>query len=84
MKHVGVREDEIRRPADQGAFRVGRVAVVDGRAELGQLEFADLAELVASEGLRREEVQGRPPLLLEDTPGEMQVVHERLSARGPR
>ena len=57
MEHVGVRQHEVRVRPDQRPFRPRRVAVVDGRLELRELQRADRAELVARERLRREEEQ---------------------------
>ena len=84
VEHVGVRQHEVRVRPDQRAFRPRRVPVVDGRFELRELERTDRAELVAREGLRREEEQRRGFRDGERGVGERELVHERLPAGGPR
>ena len=78
VEHVRVRQDQIRVAADEGTFGLRRVAVVDGRADLGELQLADLPQLVARERLRREQVQGGPLLVGDGGAREREVVHEGL------
>ena len=57
VQHVRVRQHEVRVLPDQRPLGLRRVAVVDGRSDLRQLERAHRAQLVARERLRREQVQ---------------------------
>ena len=81
MEHVGVRQHEVRVLADQRPLGLGRVAVVDGRPDLRQLQLADLAQLVARERLRREQVQGGRFRYGDRRFREREVVDEGLPAR---
>ena len=84
VEHVGVGQHEVRARPDQRALRPRRVPVVDRGLELRELERPDGPELVAREGLRREQEQRRG---LRDRQGslrERHLVDERLPAGGPR
>ena len=82
MEHVGVGQHEVRAPPDQWALRPRRIPVVHRGLELRELERPDGPELVAREGLRREQEQRGGLGDRERGLRERHLVHERLAAGG--
>ena len=82
VEHVGVREDEVRPPADGGALVAGRVAVVDrGPHPLAQPELGDRAGLVLRQRLRRVEVDRARLRVAAEHVERRQVEAQRLARR---
>ena len=85
VEHVGVREHEVRPPADGQALLAPRVAVVDRRAHLlGQPERVQRARLVLRERLGRVEVERACLGVGAQHLERRQVEAQRLAARRPR
>ena len=84
VQHVRVRHHQVGVLPDQGTLGARRVPVVHRRLHLRDRERAHSAELVARQGLRREQVERRRRRSLDGLGSERQVVDERLPARGPR
>ena len=83
MEHVGVREDEVRAPADRGALVARRVAVVDrGTHALAQPELGDRARLVLRQRLRRVQVDRARLGVAAEHVERRQVEAQRLARRG--
>ena len=83
VQHVGVREDEVRAPADLRALLARRVAVVDrGPDLLGQPEGVDRARLVLRERLRRIQVQRARLRVAAQDVERGHVEAQRLARRG--
>ena len=59
VEHVGVREDQVRAPADRAALLLRRVAVVDRVAQERGAQLVELARLVLGERLRRDRGRAR-------------------------
>ena len=83
VEHVGVGQQKVRARPDQRAFRPRRVPVVHGGLELRELERPDGPELVAREGLRREQEQRGGLRDRERCLRERHLVDERLPAGRP-
>ena len=82
VEHVGVREDEVRPPADGGALVAGRVAVVDrGTHPLAQPELGDRAGLVLRQRLRGVEVDRARLRVAAEHVERRQVEAQRLARR---
>ena len=82
VEHVGVREDEVRAPADGGALLARRVAVVDRGAHLlAQPERGDRAGLVLRERLRGVEVDRARLRVAAEHVERRQVEAQRLAGR---
>ena len=84
VQHVGVGEDEVRPAADLPATFAGRVAVVDGRADVRRAQLSERPRLVLRERLGRVEVDRALLGVARDRVEHRQVEREGLSRRRPR
>jgi len=85
VHHIGVREHDLRRPLDSGAFMLRGIAVEGVIAQLNLLCSAQLpetAQLVLGQRLGRKEIQGAARLLGEDGVEHGYVIAEGLAAGG--
>ncbi len=83
VEHVGVREHEVRAPADLRALLASGVSVVDRGAHLlDQAEGVDRARLVLGEGLRRIEVERAGLRVAAEDVERRQVEAQRLAGGG--
>jgi hypothetical protein len=82
MKHVGVRQDEVRPLADLPALLARRVAVVDRCSQPRDLQGRNRAELVLGQRLRRVQVERAELRLPRQRVEHRQVERQRLPACG--
>ena len=82
MQHVRVGHDQVGVAPDERPFGRRRVAVVHGGPDLRQLQGAHLPQLIAGQGLGREQIQRGALRIGDRLRGEREVVDERLAGGG--
>ena len=84
VEHVWVRQDDICPLADLPMTFAGRVAVVDGGADVRRVQLGQRPRLILRERLRRIEVQRTALWLSRDRVEDGEVERERLARRRTR